>query len=53
MDSEFFVAEPGNWRLNPGAPKYIQEEFIKYMEAINAGGNEDIELIDIMDDEDE
>jgi len=53
MDSEFFVAEPGNWRLLPGAPKYIQEEFTKYIEAINEGGNEDIELVDILDDEDE
>lgn len=53
MDSEFFVAEPGNWRLLPGAPKYILEEFIKYMEEINEGGNEDIELVDIPDDDDE
>lgn len=53
MDSEFFVAEPGNWRLLPGAPQYIQEEFAKYMEALNEGGNEDIELVEILDDADE
>ncbi|MBL5771910.1 hypothetical protein B5V88_00230 [Heyndrickxia sporothermodurans] len=34
MDSPFFVDEPGNWHLKPGAPKEMQEEFEKYMAAL-------------------
>ena len=30
-DSPFFVAEPGNWHLKPGAPKEIKKEFEKLM----------------------
>ncbi|MDP4172016.1 MAG: hypothetical protein Q8906_15510 [Bacillota bacterium] len=29
--SPYFVDEPGNWHLKPGAPKEIQEEFEKYL----------------------
>ncbi|WML44901.1 hypothetical protein [Neobacillus sp. PS3-40] len=29
--SPFFVNEPGNWHLKPGAPEKIQEEFENYM----------------------
>lgn len=53
MDSEFFIAEPGNWRLEPGAPKHIQEEFTKFMAEINKGGIEEFELVDILNDEDD
>lgn len=27
MDSPYFVAEPGNWHLKPGAPQEIKDEF--------------------------
>ena len=31
-DSPYFVDEPGNWHLKPGAPPEIVEEFNKFME---------------------
>ena len=30
-DSPYFVDEPGNWHLKPGAPKEVVEEFEKFM----------------------
>ncbi|WP_028402979.1 hypothetical protein [Ectobacillus panaciterrae] len=35
MKSPFFVDEPGNWHLKPGAPKEMQEEFEEYMQSLN------------------
>lgn len=32
IESEWFVAEPGNWHLKPGAPKEVEIEFNKFME---------------------
>ena len=32
MDSPYFVDEPGNWHLKPGAPPEVVEEFNKFME---------------------
>ena len=32
-DSPYFVDEPGNWHLKPGAPKEVVEEFNAYMKA--------------------
>ena len=31
MDSPYFVDEPGNWHLKPGAPPEVVEEFNKFM----------------------
>lgn len=31
MDSPYFVDEPGNWHLKPGAPPEVVEEFEQYM----------------------
>ena len=31
FESEYFVDEPGNWHLKPGAPKEVVDEFKKYM----------------------
>ena len=31
MDSEWFVPEPDNWHLKPGAPKEIVDAFNAYM----------------------
>lgn len=31
LDSPYFVDDPGNWHLKPGAPPEIVEEFNKYM----------------------
>lgn len=31
MSSEWFVPEPDNWHLKPGAPKEIVDEFEAYM----------------------
>ena len=33
MDSPYFVDEPGNWHLKPGAPAEVVEEFNNYMKA--------------------
>ena len=30
-DSPYFVTEPGNWHLKPGAPKEVKKEFQEYM----------------------
>lgn len=32
--SPYFVDEPGNWHLMPGAPKDLQEEFNNYMNSL-------------------
>ena len=31
IDSPYFVDEPGNWHLKPGAPPEVVEEFNKFM----------------------
>ena len=33
-DSPFFVDEPGNWHLKPGAPEEVVKEFQNFMEAM-------------------
>lgn len=33
FDSPYFVNEPGNWHLKPGAPEEIVKEFEAFMEA--------------------
>ena len=33
-DSPFFVDEPGNWHLKPGAPADVVKEFNDYMKAL-------------------
>ncbi|NHM31081.1 hypothetical protein [Neobacillus terrae] len=30
--SPYFVDEPGNWHLKPGAPPEVKEEFENYMQ---------------------
>jgi hypothetical protein len=32
--SPYFVDEPGNWHLKPGAPKDLQIEFENYMNSL-------------------
>lgn len=32
-DSPYFVDEPGNWHLKPGAPKEVVKEFEDYMKS--------------------
>ncbi|HJV17806.1 MAG TPA: hypothetical protein VJ546_10575 [Bacillales bacterium] len=32
--SSFFIDEPGNWHLKPGAPVEIQEEFENYISSL-------------------
>lgn len=34
VDSPYFVADPGNWHLKPGAPQDIVDEFTAYMVAM-------------------
>lgn len=33
IDSPYFVDEPGNWHLKPGAPEEVVKEFEAYMKA--------------------
>lgn len=37
IDSPYFVMEPGNWHLKPGAPKKVIEEFDRFMSALSRG----------------
>ena len=37
VDSPFFVDEPGNWHLKPGAPQEVQDEFDAFMQAADRG----------------
>jgi hypothetical protein len=32
--SSYFVDEPGNWHLKPGAPNQLKEEFETYMASL-------------------
>ena len=36
IDSPYFVGEPGNWHLKPGAPAEVVEEFEAFMKADEA-----------------
>ena len=31
LDSPYFVEEPGNWHLLPGAPEEVKKEFEEFM----------------------
>ena len=42
--SPYFVDEPGNWHLKPGAPEEIVQEFEEFMEAQSADVEEVKEL---------
>jgi hypothetical protein len=33
--SPYFVDDPGNWHLKPGAPRELQIEFQNYMNGLN------------------
>lgn len=33
FDSPYFVDEPGNWHLKPGAPAEVVKEFNDYMKS--------------------
>jgi hypothetical protein len=39
VDSPYFVAEPGNWHLKPGAPDDVVREFKQWMDAYNSANN--------------
>lgn len=45
-DSPYFVDEPGNWHLKPGAPEDIKKEFEAYMKADSDNAEIDIEIVD-------
>lgn len=34
-ESPYFVDEPGNWHLKPGAPKELQIELEQYLASLN------------------
>jgi len=34
--SSYFVGEPGNWHLKPGAPADVVVEFTLFMESVDA-----------------
>lgn len=36
IDSPYFVNEPGNWHLKPGAPSEVQREFNRFKKAMNS-----------------
>lgn len=45
-DSPYFVDEPGNWHLKPGAPEDVRKEFEAYMKADSFIEEVDIEIVD-------
>lgn len=47
-DSPFFVDEPGNWHLKPGAPKEVVEEFNDFMKAQEGIPEADVDEIEEM-----
>lgn len=45
-ESPYFVDEPGNWHLKPGAPEDIKKEFEAYMKADGSDAEIDIEIVE-------
>lgn len=45
IDSPYFVDEPGNWHLKPGAPGDVVKEFEEYMK--NDKTNPDSDIVEI------
>ncbi len=41
VNSPFFVDEPGNWHLKPGAPADVVEEFNEFLEVMALAENLD------------
>lgn len=46
LNSPYFVGEPGNWHLKPGAPADVVQEFNDFMTDDESGGLEDTPTID-------
>lgn len=46
LDSPYFVGEPGNWHLKPGAPESVKREFERFVQNVEVQVTkpEDIEL---------
>ncbi len=42
IKSPYFVPEPDNWHLKPGAPPEVQKEFDEYMAADKAAAEKNI-----------
>lgn len=40
--SPYFVGEPDNWHLKPGAPEEVQKEFDEFMEKYNSKAEEGV-----------
>lgn len=47
LNSPYFVGEPGNWHLKPGAPPEVIQEFNDFMQDDESGDLEDIKKIDM------
>ena len=41
LDSPYFVDEPGNWHLKPGAPEETVKEFEAFTKAMDKPSEED------------
>ena len=44
IDSPYFVEEPDNWHLKPGAPEEVQKEFDEFMEKYSAKAGEGVRI---------
>ena len=42
IDSPYFVEEPDNWYLKPGAPEEVQKEFDEFMDKYNSKAKEGV-----------
>lgn len=49
INSPFFVNEPGNWHLKPGAPKEVVQEFNDFMQALQLEEAPDVTVEGILE----
>ena len=49
INSPFFVNEPGNWHLKPGAPKEVEQEFTDFMQALQLEEAPDVTVEGILE----
>lgn len=48
INSPFFISEPGNWHLKPGAPKEVVREFNDFMQQMKQLEAPDITVEEIL-----
>ena len=44
INSSYFVEEPDNWHLKPGAPEEVQKEFDEFMKEYDSKAKEGVRI---------